>query len=166
MKEISETQETQETLSNLPKVTEPNRVDETDAFSGGRCGRLSNPREGLSQVRSFSLELVFVVSGASGDEEQGVGLPGATYSVGLKAFWASVSWSVPENHMGQVQDSINPGHMRSWREVVPPGSCVSEMAGSNLIRGPQEMSGRFQSPAHSVATTLWATPLSGTSKQG
>lgn len=120
---------------------------------------MSNPREGLSQDRSFGLELVFVVSGASGDAEHGVGLPGATYSVRLKAFWASVSWNVPENHMGQVQDSINPGHMRPSREVVPPGSCVSEMAGSYLIPGPQEMSGRFQSPAYSVATTLWATPL-------
>lgn len=72
------------------------------------------------------LSFVFVVSGASGDGEQGEVLPGATYWVGLKAFWASVSRSVQENHMGQVQDSINPSHTRPLREVAHWELCFRD----------------------------------------
>lgn len=77
-----------------------------------------------------------------------MGLPGATYLVGLKAFRASVSWSVRENHMGQVQDLINPGHMRPWREVAPWGAVFQRWQ-AHTSCGDDKMSGRSQGPAHS-----------------
>lgn len=91
----------------------------------------------------MALNFVFVVSGASGDGKQGEVLPGATYLVGWKAFWASVSWSVRENHMGQAQDSMSPGHTRPLREVTHWGVVFQRQQAHTSRGGLQEMSGRF-----------------------
>lgn len=52
-----------ERLSNLPKVTQPNRVDETKAFSGQRL-EVESPQGGAPRTDDVvALNFVFVISG-------------------------------------------------------------------------------------------------------
>lgn len=51
-----------ERLSNLPKVTEPTRVDETKAISGQRH-EVESPQGGAPWTDVVALNFVFVVSG-------------------------------------------------------------------------------------------------------